>query len=145
VGIRRTRHAVYDLKYHLVWVPKYRVRLLRGEVAGYLKEVFSRIAEEYDWHIDTMEVMEDHVHVFIEVPPAYSPAKVVQILKSLSARELFRQFPKVKREMWSGKIWGEGYFVRSVGDKVTSEVIRKYIEYQRQEDNPEQLRMFEMT
>ena len=108
-----------------------------------MKEVFGRIAEEYEWHIDAMEVMEDHVHVFIEVSPAYAPAQVVQVLKSISARELFKKFPKMRQEMWSGKIWGEGYFVRSVGDKVTAELIRKYIEYQKQENKPEQLRMFD--
>ncbi|MFH1560663.1 MAG: IS200/IS605 family transposase, partial [Chloroflexota bacterium] len=70
MGIRRTKHAVYDLKYHLVWVPKYRARILDGEVSEYLKEVFERIAEEYEFHIDTMEVMEDHVHIFIEAAPA---------------------------------------------------------------------------
>ena len=136
---------MYDLKYHLVWVPKYRAHILRGEVAQYLKEVFRQIAEEYEFHIDTMEVMEDHVHVFIEAPPAYSPARLVQVLKSISAREVFKKFGEMRREMWSGKIWSDGYFVRSVGDKVTADVIRKYIQYQKQESNPEQLRMFENT
>ena len=124
-------------------MPKYRVHLLRGAVGKYLKGVFTRIAEEYEWYIDTMEVMDDHVHIFIEVEPRYSPSDVVQILKSISARELFKKYPRVRREMWSGKIWGEGYFVRSVGDKVTADIIRKYIEYQKQEDKPEQLRMFD--
>ena len=136
---------MYDLKYHLVWVPKYRAHILRGEVAQYLKEVFVQIAEEYEFRIDTMEVMDDHVHVFIEAPPAYSPAQLVQVLKSISAREVFKRFREMRREMWSGKIWSDGYFVRSVGDKVTAEVIRKYIQYQKQESNPEQLRMFENT
>ncbi|MFH1560053.1 MAG: IS200/IS605 family transposase [Chloroflexota bacterium] len=143
MGIRRTKHAVYDLKYHLVWVPKYRAHDLDGEVSEYLKEVFKRIAEEYEFHIDTMEVMEDHVHVFIEAAPAYSPARLVQILKSISAREVYKKFPKMRKAMWSGKIWSDGYFVRSVGDKVTADVIRKYIKYQRHEDNPRQLAMFE--
>ena len=92
-----------------------------------------------------MEVMEDHVHVFIEAPPSYSPAEVVQVLKSISAREVYKKFPKMRKAMWSGKIWNDGYFVRSVGDKVTSEVIRKYIEYQRNEDETSQLRMFEKS
>ena len=140
--LRRTKHAVYELKYHLVWVPKYRARILGGEISQYLKEVFEQIAEEYEFHIDTIEVMEDHVHVFIEAPPTYSPSRVVQILKSISAREVFKKFPKVRKAMWSGKIWNEGYFVRSVGDKVTKEVIRKYIRYQTQEKE-KQSRMFE--
>ena len=141
--VRRTKHAVYELKYHLVWVPKYRAHILGGEVTKYLKEVFAEIAEEYEFRIDTMEAMADHVHIFIEAPPSYSPSEIVQILKSISARELFKKFPKMRKLMWSGKIWNEGYFVRSVGDKVTDEVIRKYIRYQKQEDRDNQLKMFE--
>ena len=134
---------MYDLKYHFVWVPKYRVHILDSEVAEYVKDVFLQIAQEYGFQIDTMEVMEDHVHVFIEVPPAYAPAEAVQILKSISAREVFKKFPKMRKAMWSGRIWGDGYFVRSVGDKVTADVIRKYIRYQKQEETSSQLTMFE--
>ncbi len=133
MGIRRTKHAVYDLKYHLVWVPKYRAQILGKEVGEYVKDVFQQIAEAYDFHIDTMEVMEDHVHVFIEAPPAYAPARIVQILKSISAREVFKKYPNMRKAMWSGMIWEDGYYVRSVGDKVTAEVIRKYIRYQKHE------------
>ena len=143
MGIRRTKHAVYDLKYHLVWIPKYRKHMLSGEVSWYLKEVFQRVAEEYEFRIDTMEVVEDHVHVFIEVPPRYSPAQVVQILKSVSAREVFKKFPELRKQLSAGEFWSDGYFVRSVGDKVTADIIRKYIEYQTHEDNSIQLSMFE--
>ena len=143
MGIRRTKHAVYDLKYHLVWIPKYRKQILSGEVSEYLKEVFQHIAEEYEFSIDTMEVVADHVHIFIEVPPRYSPAQVVQILKSVSARKVFKKFPKLRKELWAGEFWNDGYFVRSVGDKVTADIIRKYIEYQIHEENSSQLRMFE--
>ena len=135
MGIRRTKHAVYDLKYHLVWIPKYRKHILSGEVSGYLKEVFNRIAEEYGFVIDTMEVVEDHVHIFLEAPPRHSPAEVVQIMKSISGREVFKKFPKLRAQLWAGELWNDGYFVRSVGDKVTSDIIRKYIEYQSHEDS----------
>ena len=108
----------------------------------YLKEVFKEIAEAYEFNIDTMEVMADHVHLFIEAPPAYAPARVAQIMKSISAKELYKRFPELRKKMWSGAIWGEGYFVRSVGDAVTSEVIRKYINYQQNEDKPSQSKMF---
>lgn len=108
----------------------------------YLKKVFVEIAEEYEFHIDTMEVMADHVHMFIEVPPAYAPARVAQIMKSISAKELYKRYPEMRTNMWSGAIWGEGYFVRSVGDVVTSEVIKKYIKYQQDEDKPSQSKMF---
>ena len=143
MGIRRTKHAVYDVKYHLVWIPKYRKDVLRGEVGEYLKEVFQRIAEEYELVIDTMEVMEDHVHIFVEVPPRYSPARVVQIMKSISAREVFKEFPEIRKQLWAGELWNDGYFVRSVGDKVTADIIRKYIKYQTHEADSRQLGMFE--
>ena len=143
MGIRRTKHAVYDLKYHLVWIPKYRKDVLSGEVSGYLKEVLRQISEEYEFRIDTMEVMEDHVHIFVEVPPRYSPAQAVQMLKSVSAREVFKKFPKLRKQLWAGELWSDGYFVRSVGDKVTADIIRKYIEYQTHEENSLQLHMFD--
>ena len=143
MGIRRTKHAVYDIKYHLVWIPKYRKDVLSGEVGEYLKEIFQRIAEEYELVIDTMEVMEDHVHIFVEVPPRYSPARVVQIMKSISAREVFKEFPEIRKQLWAGELWNDGYFVRSVGDKVTADIIRKYIKYQTHEAASRQLRMFE--
>jgi putative transposase len=142
VGIRRTKHAVYELKYHLVWVPKYRARILGVEEKQYLKKLFEEIAEEYEFHIDTMEVMEDHVHVFIEAPPSYAPARVAQILKSISAKELYKRYPELRKKMWSGAIWEEGYFVRSVGDAVTSDVIRRYINYQQNEGKPSQSKLF---
>ena len=132
-SLRRTRHAVYDLKYHFVWIPKYRKLVLRGAVAKRLKEIFQGIAERYGFEIDTMEVMEDHVHLFLVVPPRYAPSEVVNILKSISAKVLFKEFPALKKELWGGELWNDGYFVRSVGDQVTAEVIRRYIKHQHED------------
>ncbi len=98
-----------------------------------LKEIFREIAEQYDLEIDTMEVMDDHVHLFLVVPPKYASAKVVQMIKSISARIMFQEFPEIKKKLWGGELWNDGYFVRSVGDKVTAEVIRNYIRYQHDE------------
>ena len=85
-----------------------------------------------------MEVMEDHVHVFLEAPPRYSPAEVVQIMKSITARELFRRVPRHREQWLASELWSDGYFVRSVGDQVTAEVIRRYIEYHVQEQTSPQ-------
>ena len=130
MGVRSTKSAVYDLKYHLVWVPKYRKHVFDNEIIGYVKEMFQQIAEEYEFSIDIMEVMEDHVHVFLSAPPRYAPAEIVQIMKSISAKILFQEFPQVKEQLWGGELWNDGYFVRSTGDKVTSEIIRRYIRHQ---------------
>ena len=95
--IKRTKHAVYDLKYHLVWVPKYRKKILTKEIEEVAREIFKEIAEQYEFEIDEMEVAIDHVHIFLVAPPRYSPARVVQILKSISAREIFKKFPRLRK------------------------------------------------
>ena len=143
MGIKRTTPAVYDLKYHLVWVPKYRKKILDEEIREYLEEVFKKIAQEYEFEIDTIGIMEDHVHIFAGAPPRYSPAELVQIMKSISAREVFKKYPKLRKQLWAGELWNDGYFVRNVGDNVIADVIRKYIEYQTHEENSSQLKMFE--
>jgi putative transposase len=131
--LRRGKHCVYDLKYHFVWIPKYRKKAFNSIIANRLKEIFQEIAEEYEFKIDTMEVMDDHVHLFLSVPPKYAPAVVVQRIKSISAKVIFQEFPEIKKSLWGGELWNDGYFVRSVGDKVTADVIRKYIKYQHNE------------
>ncbi|MDI6891325.1 MAG: IS200/IS605 family transposase [Thermodesulfovibrionales bacterium] len=131
--MRRSKHCVYDLKYHFVWIPKYRKRTFNSKMANRLKEVFQEIAGQYEFEIDTMEVMDDHVHLFLSVPPKYAPAVVVQRIKSISAKIIFQEFPEVKKSLWGGELWNDGYFVRSVGDKVTADVIRRYIQYQHNE------------
>jgi len=142
MGIKSTNHAVYDLKYHVVWVPKYRKHIFDNEIREFVKEVFQQIADEYEFSVDTMEVMEDHVHIFVEAPPRYSPAQIVQIMKSISAREVFKKYPKLRKQLWAHELWNDGYFVRSVGDKVTADIIRKYIEYQTRQDDASQIKMF---
>ena len=132
-----------DNWYHMVWIPKYRKKILTPEVADYAKQVFQRIAEEYDMIIDTLEVVEDHVHIFLEAPPRLSPARIVQMLKSISARELFRQYPHLRRQLWGGKLWSDGYFVRAVGDEVTGDMIRRYIKYHQHDQGVIQLALWD--
>jgi putative transposase len=131
--LRRSKHCIYDLKYHFVWIPKYRKKTFNNKMANRLKEVFQEIAGQYEFEIDTVEVMDDHVHLFLSVPPKYAPAVVVQRIKSISAKIIFQEFPEVKKSLWGGELWNDGYFVRSVGDKVTADVIRRYIQYQHNE------------
>ena len=120
---------MYDTKYHLVWAPKYRKWILRGEIRDRAKELFREIAEYHGF-----EIAGDHVHIFISFPPKYSISKVVGILKAVSAREIRKEFPKVKKQLWGGEFWEDGYFARTVGGKVTAEVIKKYIRFHEHKD-----------
>lgn len=143
MAIKRTSHAVYDTQYHLVWAPKYRKWILRDDLRDFVRECFNEIAETNEFEIDEMEIAKDHVHLFLGFPPRYSISQVVQRLKGYSARKIFEIFPGVKKELWGGEFWEDGYFVRTVGDKVTRDMIKKYIEYHRHKEKlPQQLQLF---
>jgi putative transposase len=143
MGLRRTSHAVYDTKYHLVWTPKYSKWILRGDIQEHVKELIQEIEEHHGFIIGTLEVAPDHIHIFLSFPPRYSISKVVGMLKSISASEIFKEHPEVKKQLWGGEFWEDGYFVRTVGDKITAEVIRKYIKHHREQKKlPEQLELF---
>lgn len=107
-----------------------------------MKELLQEIAEAYDITIEEMEVSQDHVHIFCSFPPRLSITQVVTRFKSLSARAIFKEHPQVKRQLWGGEFWEDGYFARTVGDKVTAEVIQKYIQHQRDDKTNAQLDLF---
>jgi putative transposase len=141
---KRTAHTVYQLAYHFVWIPKYRSKMLRGEIAERWKEMIREICVEYEWEVEALEVMDDHVHLFVSCPPRYAPAQVMNTIKSLTARKLYEEFPRLRKVQWSGRIWAEGYYVGSSGEHVTSDLIQRYIEYQKAEaTGPRQLRLFD--
>jgi putative transposase len=132
MGLRRASHAVYDTTYHLVWCPKYRKKVFEQEdVRERADELIHEICEEYGIEIEEMEVGADHIHILASFPPRYSIGEVIRIIKSNSARGLFREFPKIKKKLWSGELWEDGYFARTVGDRMTRQIIDKYIKQHR--------------
>ncbi len=140
---KRASHCVYDTKYHLVWAPKYRKWVLQGEIQQRVRVLFQEIIEHHGFEIEEMEVDKDHSHLFLSFPLKYSIAKVVGIFKAVSVREIRREYPEVKRQLWGGEFWEDGYFVRTVGDKVTTEVIKKYICFhEAKKKRAEQLELF---
>ena len=142
--LRRTPHAVYETLYHLVWSPKYRRDVLPGEIRQRGQELFADLAEQYDITLEEMEVSRDPLPIFCSFPPRYAIAQVVTRCKSLSARAILREFPRIKRRLWGGELWEDGSLARTVGDKVTAEVIRRYIQQHRLEKSGDaQLSLFE--
>ena len=94
----------------------------------YCAQILRRTAQEYGMNIQSVEVDEDHVHVYIEIPPQRSVGEGVRILKSVSARLMFKRFNYFKRKLWSGNLWGASYFARTVGEGVTAAMVKRYIE-----------------
>jgi putative transposase len=132
--LRKTSHARYSLWYHLVWGTKYRKKIWKEEYTKQrVKVLLQAIAAQYDMEMSSVEVLSDHVHCMISAPPRIAPARIAQILKSVSTTLLFEEFPWLKKEYWGGEIWVRGYFVRSVGVGITKAAIDKYIAEQSEE------------
>jgi len=110
--LKRTSHEVYDTKYHLVWAPKYRRWIVREGIRRRLEQVFRKIAEDFGFGLVELEVAKEHVHFFLNFPPRYSIAKVVGILKSISASQVFREYPELKKHLRKQAFWEEEYFTR---------------------------------
>ena len=143
MGVKRASHCVYDTRYHLVWAPKYRKWVLQGAIRQRVKELFQDIAGHHGFEIEEMEVDKDHVHLFLSFPPKYSIGQVVGLMKAVSAKEIREEFPEVRKHLWGGEFWEDGYFVRTVGDKVTAEVIKRYIRFhEAKKKGAEQLGLF---
>jgi REP-associated tyrosine transposase len=131
--LNRTSPAVYDKKYHLVWAPEYRRWIGWEDIRRRLEQVFREIAEDFGSELIEWEVAKEHVPVFLNFPLRYSVAKVVGIFKSISASQLFREYPELKEHWRTQAFREEGYLVRTVGDGVTVAVVQRYIRYHRQE------------
>jgi putative transposase len=141
MGLKRASHAVYDTNYHLVWCPKRRKNIfVDKEVRERAEQLVREICEEYGFEITEMEVAENHIHILVSFSPRRSIGEVVRIIKSISARQLFREFPRLKKRLWTGELWEDGYFARTVGDRMTRQIIEKYIKHHRDiEQGPTQL------
>ncbi len=123
---RKTTHSVYDLKYHLVWITKYRKPVFFGDVAIRLRELIREICKSLDIEIIKGHVSKDHVHLFVSVPPQLSISKVVGRIKGKTSRRLLSEYRRLSKEFWGRHLWGRGYFAASSGN-VTDEVIMQYI------------------
>ena len=132
MSVKHTSHAVYDIQYHLIWATKYRKKVFTDALANYVKKLFYQIAAHYEWELIEVGIDHDHVHVLVSAPPRWAPFDIVKKIKTWSARQMFQRFPSLRNSYWGGEFWKDGYFIKTVGDKVTTEKIKKYIQLQDQ-------------
>jgi putative transposase len=126
----RGSHTKHRLQYHIVWIPKYRRRVIQGKIAIRLKRLMYEACKMNGWWISEMSIQTDHVHIVVELPPQISVAEVVRIFKGGTSRVLRKEFPEMEEFLWGESFWADGYFAETVG-KVDEEVVKRYIRQQR--------------
>ena len=130
---RKGSHTVYDNKYHLVWITKYRYRILSGKIAQRCRDVIREICKELDVAIQRGHLSAEHVHMLVSVPPYLSISKLVQRFKGKSSRKMQMEFKELKQRYWGKHIWARGYFCATTGT-VDEDQVKRYIEGHVEED-----------
>lgn len=129
--IYKETDSVCDIKYHIIFCTKNRSEIIIDAVEIELKKILAEICEEYDWKLEKLETMPDHVHMFIRADHMTAPVEIVETLKSISAVYIFAMFPKIKgKKHWGSGLWSRSTYYGAVGH-VSEETIKKYIEDQK--------------
>lgn len=129
---KKLAHATYECKYHLVWCPKYRFRILTGDVGQSVRDLIRQLCEWRKFDIVAGNVMSDHIHIVLSIPPKYSVSDAVGFIKGKSAIKMFDKHSDLKKRYWGRHFWARGYCVSTVG--LNEEQIKKYVEDQLEHD-----------
>ena len=124
---KQANHSTYSTHYHVVFPVKYRKALLTPRIDKAILEIATKIQDRYDIEFEEIGTDGNHIHILCSFKPSLSGADVVRIFKSITARELFKQFPELRRELWGGELWSDGYYFATVGEKGGVEQVRMYV------------------
>ena len=127
MNVFSTAHGCGQNSFHFVWKPKYAYPILVGEIKTYCEQILRYIAGQYGYDVHSLEVMPDHIHIFVSFKPSVCVSDVFHKLKGISAREIFLVFPELRKKYWGGHLWSRGKFFRSVGS-TTDRAVKHYIE-----------------
>lgn len=130
MGVTRSNHNVYTAHYHLVFPVKYRKALLADHIRNAILEIADAIEERYDIVFERIGTDGDHIHLLASFHPKYSGSYVVGAFKSITARELFRRFPELRKELWGGEFWSDGFYLATVSERGTWQVVERYVAQQ---------------
>jgi putative transposase len=137
---RHSAHAVYDLKYHMIWCTKYRKKILRGRIAERARDLIRQICAARNVTIIRGAVSPDHIHLLVAAPPVLAPAKLAQSIKGRSSRLLQSEFPELGKQYWGQHMWARGYFCATVG-AVDEATIKAYIENQKWDEDDDSFKI----
>ena len=138
--VKKTHHNAYDTHYHIVFSIKYRKALLTNDIPLAITQIAEEIARRYDIEFENIGYDRDHIHILANFAPKYSGSQVVRIFKSITARELFKQFPLLKKDLWGGEFWSDGFYFATVSERGDWKTVERYVANQgKTSDVPQQL------
>ena len=140
--LERSNHCVYQTHYHIVFPVKYRKALLRGEIERSLYEISKEIEERYDLEIEKLGADINHIHLLCSFHTKYSIGQTVRLYKNITAKQLFRRHPELRKELWGGEFWTDGYYAATVGERGNWDIVKKYIANQGKKPEDVNLRLF---
>ena len=141
-GVQKASHCAWQIHYHVVFPVKYRKALLDEEVVQIITETAREISERYDMEFERIGCDRNHIHLLCTAHPKIAPGQIVRVSKSITAREIFRRKPSVKKSLWGGEFWTDGYYVATVGEGGNWSIVERYV---RNQGKPrEDLRQFKL-
>lgn len=124
------RTVVYNVGYHIVWSVKYRRRVLCGEIEKSLNKILNEICDDKGFDLKMLDIMPEHLHIFVSAKPRFSPSYIYKMLKGISSRKLFLQHPEIRKQLWGKHLWNPSTYVETIGH-ISEDVVKKYIENQK--------------
>ena len=143
MALVRTHHNIYDTHYHIVFPVKYRKALLVNDIPLAIVAIASEISQRYDIEFEKIGCDQNHIHILASFPPKLSGSTVVRIFKSLTAKQLFLKFPTLKKELWGGEFWSDGFYLATVSERGNWQQVERYVANQGKTNNElPQLKLF---
>ena len=137
--VEHASHCSFRIRYHIVFVLKYRKSLIDDKVFNFLEYVFEGITKRYYLSFHAIGSDKNHLHILVESRPRYSPSEIMKICKSITAKLIMRQFPEIKDELWGGHFWSEGGHIDTIGEGYNESKMKDYIK--NQGGDPSQLKL----
>lgn len=141
MSVQKGYHHAYDTHYHIVFPIKYRKALLSPDIAKAIREIAEGIETRYDIAFEQIGTDGDHIHILCSFPPTMSGGEVVGIFKSITAKQLFKRFPDLRKELWGGNLWTNAYYLATVSDRGNWKAVEQYVRKQGNTDVSHQLRL----
>ena len=143
MSVVRSNHCVYDTQYHIVFPVKYRKALLDARTKVAILEIAKEIESRYEINFENIGTDGDHIHILCSYHPKYTGSQIVGMFKSITARELFRRFPELRKSLWGGELCSDGYYLATVSERGNWQVVSQYVESQgKTAEAPQQLTLW---